>query len=98
MFLDEQFYAVFGVPLLNKDEGPDSNDRKLWREIVRLSGKQYTLPGERVGTRFVNMLGSEIESSTAGRQSSDREFLFTSLILQAKRSDVTASSNRTMSK
>ena len=77
-FLDEQFYAAFGAPLLNKDGGPDSNDRKLWREIVGLSGKQYTLPGGRVGTRFINMLASEIESSTAGRQSSEREFLFTS--------------------
>ena len=46
-FLDEQFYAPFGAPLLNKDGGPDSNDGKLWWEIVGLSGKQYTLPGGR---------------------------------------------------
>ncbi len=81
-FLEEKFNVAFGASMLNHAGGPDSEDRRLWLEIVSLRGKQYALPGGRVGMRFVNMLAAEIESCTAGRQSAEREFLFTSLILQ----------------
>ena len=42
----------------------------------------YDLPNGRVGTWFVHMLAAEIESLVAGRQSSERLLIFTSLVLQ----------------
>ena len=81
-YLNEKFDVAFGAPLLNHDGGPDDDDRRLWWQMVGLRGKQYALPGRRVGVRFVNILAAEIESCTAARQSSEREFLFTSLVLQ----------------
>ena len=47
-----------------------------------LRGKQYALPDGRVGMRFVHMLSAEIEVCNEGRQSSEAEFVFTSLVLQ----------------
>ena len=81
-FLQEKFAQAFGTPLLNHDGGPDSETRSLWWKVAALQGKQYSLPDGGVGTRFVNMLSEEIERCTEGRQPSEREFIFTALILQ----------------
>ena len=82
VFLREKFMRAFGSPLLNHEGGPDSEIRSLWWEVVALRGKQYVLPNGSVGTRFVNMLSEEIELCTEGWQQSEREFLFTALVLQ----------------
>ena len=82
VFLDEAFIAAFGAPLLNYGGGADLPERRLWWEIVGLRGQQYALPGGCAGRRFVDILAGEIESCTAGRQGSEREFILTSLILQ----------------
>ena len=79
-FLEDKFWLAFGAPLVNDDSGPESGERSLWWEVVRLRGKQYSLPHGRCGTRFLNMLANEIEACTRGRQTSEREFLFTALI------------------
>ena len=50
--------------------------------MVRLRGKQYVPRNGSTAVRFVHMLAEETEKCTAGRQTSEREFLFTSLILQ----------------
>ena len=68
--------------MLNDDGGPDSEERQLWWKIVRLRGKQYVLPNGSPAVRLVHMLAEEIEKCTAGRKSSECEFLFTTLILQ----------------
>ena len=84
-FLRTTFERAFGAPLVNGDGGPDSDIRKLWWKTVELRGKQYELPNGNVGKRFVNILAEEIERCTAGRQPSEREFVFTALILQRDR-------------
>ena len=84
-FLRTTFERAFGAPLVNGDGGPDSDIRKLWWKTVELRGKQYELPNGNFGKRFVNILAEEIERCTAGRQPSEREFVFTALILQRDR-------------
>ena len=81
-FVKEKFQEAFGAPLLNSEGGPDSELRKIWWKATALRGKQYQLPGGNVGTRFVNLLAVEIERCTAKRQPSEREFIFTALVLQ----------------
>lgn len=81
-FLREKFTQAFGALLINSEGGTDSEIRKMWWRAVALRGKQYSLPDGAIGTRFVHMLSAELEACTAGRQSSEAEFVFTSLILQ----------------
>ena len=58
----------------------------LHLEMGKLRGRQYFLPDGNVGKRFVNRLASEIEKNVNGLQHSERQFLFTALILQRKKS------------
>eukprot|EP00117_Sycon_ciliatum_P019119 scpid50248/ scgid17443/ len=81
-FLDRKFQRAFGAPLINSDGGPDSDIRSIWWKAVSLRGKQYALSDGNVGTRFVNMLAEEIEKCNAKQQSSEREFIFTAVVLQ----------------
>ena len=81
-FLCEKFERAFGAPLLNHDGGSDCEVRSLWWKVVTLRGRQYSLPDGGIGTSFVNMLSEEIERCTDGRQRSEREFIFTALVLQ----------------
>ena len=82
IFLHEKFKRAFGASLLNHDRGSDCEVHSLWWKVVALRGKQYLLPDGGVGTRFVSMLSEEIERYTKGQQRSEREFIFTALILQ----------------
>ena len=82
IFLRDKFVLAFGAPLLNHDGGSDCEVRSLWWKVVALRGKQYSLPDGSVETRFVNMLSEEIERCTDCRQRSEREFIFTALVLQ----------------
>ena len=81
-FLRKTFERAFGATLVNDEEDPDSDVRTLWWKTVELRGKQYQLPHGNVGKRFLNILSEEIERCTAGRQTSEREFIFTALVLQ----------------
>ena len=38
--LNEKFLLAFGVPMLNDDGEPDSEERQLWWKMVRLRGKR----------------------------------------------------------
>ena len=80
--LREKFKWAFGTPLLNHDGGSDCEVRSLWWKVVALRGKRYSLPDGGIGTSFVNMLSEEIERCMEGRQRSQREFIFTALVLQ----------------
>ena len=44
--------------------------------------KQYELPDGNVGARFVNILAEEIEKCNSKQQPSEREFIFSALVLQ----------------
>ena len=68
--------------MLNDDGGPDSEERQFWWKMVRLRGKQYVLLNGSTAVRFVHMLAEEMKKCTAGRQTSEHEFLFMSLILR----------------
>lgn len=82
-FLTTKFKLAFGEPFNVDEHELESDDvRPLWWEAVGLRGKQYELPNGRVGTRFVHVLAEEIERFVAGRQNSERQLLFTSLVLQ----------------
>ena len=81
-FVEAKFQDAFGASLVNCEGGPDSEIRKIWWDVTALRGKQYQLPGGGVGTRFVNLLAEEIERCAAQRQSSEREFVLTALVLQ----------------
>ena len=81
-FLEMKFQDAFGASLVNSEGVPDSATRAIWWDAVSLRGKQYALPDGNAGSRFVNILADEIESCNAGRQPSEREFIFTSLVLQ----------------
>ena len=79
-FLERMFQEAFGASPVNTEGGPDSATRAIWWDAVSLRGKQYARPDGNAGTRFV--LADEIESCNTGRQPSEREFIFTSLVLQ----------------
>ena len=81
-FVEAKFQDAFGASLVNCEGGPDSEIRKIWWDVTALRGKQCALPGGGVGTRFVNLLAEEIERCAAQRQSSEREFVLTALVLQ----------------
>ena len=82
----EKFDLAFGAEFNVSDDialpPAVTTARSVWSEAVALQGKQYELPDGRVGTRFVHMLAVELERLAAGRQSSERVFLFSMLVLQ----------------
>ena len=80
-FPQRKFTQAFDAPF-NVEEAIDDEERALWWEATSLRGKQYTLPDGRVGTRFVHVLAEEIERCTANRQNSERQLLFSALVLQ----------------
>ena len=82
VFLNEHFQRAFGATLVNSEGGPDSGTGSIWWKFVALWGKQYTLPDGNVGTRFINILEEEIEKSNEKKQASEKEFIFTALVLQ----------------
>ena len=81
-FLREKFTQAFGAPLINSEGGTDSEIHKVWWHAVALRRNQYSQPDGAIGTRFVHMLSAELEAYTTGRQSSEADFVFISLILQ----------------
>ena len=85
IFLRDQFVLAFGAPLVNHDGRCNCEVHTLWWKVVALRGKQYLLPDGGVWTWFVNMLSEEIERCTEGRQRSEREFIFTALVLQCNK-------------
>lgn len=84
--IEEKFELAFGAEFNVPDDvdlaSAGTTERVLWSEAVALQGKQYELPDGRVGTRFVHMLADELERLAAGRQNSERVFLFSMLVLQ----------------
>ena len=79
-FLQRKFTQAFGAPF-NVEENPVYVDRSLWWEATSLRGKQNALRDGRVGTRFVRILAEEIERCIGGRQNSERQLLFSALVL-----------------
>ena len=49
---------------------------------MELRRKQYEMQHGNAGKRFLNILSEMIERCTAGRKTSEREFIFTALVLQ----------------
>ena len=84
-FANKKFLQAFGARMVREDGDDNDEFRKMYLEMVELSGRQYSLPDGNVGKRFVNLLAAEIEKRNNGLQNSEVELLFTSLILQRKR-------------
>ena len=88
-FVTNKFTQAFGADLIRSDGSSldvDGEIRSFYLEMVKLRGKQYQLPDGPVGRKFCDILASEIERYNQGLQKSEREFLFTALILQKKKS------------
>ena len=80
---DEKMTQAFGVPLLNT-EGKWKNDQweQIWKRVVALRGKLYSLPGGAVGRKFVSCFSAEIIALGKGQATSEISICFPPLILQ----------------
>jgi hypothetical protein len=63
------------------DQATDDWYRR-WRRVVKLSRKQYELPGGAVGREFVDSLTDEVNKLASGTHKSERVIVFCSVILQ----------------
>ena len=74
---------AFGAPLLNLD-GKWLGDmwEIIWKRVVKLQGKLYTLPGGSIGRSFVSTLAAEVLELGKGKQKSELVICFPTLILQ----------------
>ena len=82
----DKFEKAFGAVLTKEqiDTAIDINTPwyTLWNGIIRLSGKQFDLPGGAVGRAFVELLTTEIGMLTRGEEKSERLMCLTPLLLQ----------------
>jgi hypothetical protein len=70
-----------GIDTSEYDSSSDEWNAR-WTRVVRLSRKQYDLPGGAVGREFVEMLTAEVNSLAAGHTSSERVMSSCPLLLQ----------------
>jgi len=84
-FVVEKMIQAYGVPLLNTEgEWTWTHDiwENIWKRIVALRGKLYTLPGGAIGRQFVSTLADEVLASSKGESKSEFFICFPPLILQ----------------
>uniref|UniRef100_A0A146KS76 Uncharacterized protein n=1 Tax=Lygus hesperus TaxID=30085 RepID=A0A146KS76_LYGHE len=84
-FTNQLFTAGFGAPMLNEVGTSDPLWETRWRSLIRLRGKQYTLPQGNVGRQFVSLLTDEINAVASGNGSSERILVLCASGLQRDR-------------
>ena len=82
-FVQQKMIQAYGVPLLNT-EGEWTNDiwENIWKRIVALRGKLFTLPGGAISRNFFSTLAAEVLALSKGESKSEICICFPPLILQ----------------
>ena len=85
--LNEMLHEAYGSGLVDSVDTLHKSDwYERWLRVVRLTGKQYNIPGSSIGRKYVESSAVEVQQIVSRNFCSERLIVFSAVMLQRDRS------------